>query len=318
MIFFFLLFPFIIEAFVSNSFHDYARKFNKHYRDDSDYLKKKSNYEYNIARIKRHNDMNKNYKLGENEYTDEDINTLKDKLLAKNFHFEPVLKQTSSGLEHKDRFFWDKHVSEVKNQGRCGSCWAFSAVGAIESMIAIKYNLSAVPLSEQNVVDCSKRNHGCDGGLMHLAFEDIKEMGGIALEKDYPYKAGNHACKDIKKYDMTKDIDYTFVPSNNLPEMIHSIHQNPLCVAVDANSFEFIFYKEGIFDLDVKNMHLSHAVLLTGYDMTSPIPYWKMKNSWSKHWGEDGYMRLKMTDGKGVIGVNQYVLFPKILEKIFK
>ena len=147
---------------------------------------------------------------------------------------------------------------------------------------------------------------------MHLAFQDIKEMDGIALEKDYPY-VGDHRqpCKNIKKHPMTKDIDYTFVASENPSEMIHYIHYNPLCVAVDANSFEFIFYKEGIFDLDIKNVQLSHAVLLTGYDMTSKIPYWKMKNSWSKEWGENGYMRIKITDGKGVAGVNQYVLFPK-------
>lgn len=312
----FILLPNIISAFISSSFDQFLLKYNKIYTPH-EYDIKKKNYERNIERIKYHNSLNKSYKLGENQFTDENLLILKKNLFQNTFYPQDRLYKLIKSGEYKSRLFWDDYVTPVKNQGQCGSCWAFSAVGAIESLLSIQRNETLENLSEQQLIDCSSRNNGCNGGLMHLAFEDVQEMGGLALEKDYPYIGQKSECLIFPRKNLD-GFSYRFIEPNNLSAMLLAIQENPLCVAIAADSFEFMFYKEGIFDYDENpELRLSHAVLLTGYDLTNE-PYWKLKNSWSTDWGENGYMRLKMKDEEGVIGVNRYVTFPEFKKKIIK
>lgn len=306
-----LLFPVGLQSYVSKSFDLFLAKYNKVYEPE-EYQIRKNNYETNVERIRYHNSLNKSFRLGENQFTDENLHVLKKNLFQNTF---PQMNQfhvsPSKASRHPRRLFWEPLVTQVKNQGACGSCWAFSTIGAIETMLAIRDG-SVKELSEQQLIDCSPKNHGCNGGLMHLALEDLIEMGGISTSNDYPYIGKKHVCS-IKKTILLEGLSYRFVEPHKLDAMLSAIQKNPLCVAIAADSFEFMFYKEGVFDMKNTDLRLSHAVLLTGYDLDSEIPYWRMKNSWSSEWGENGYMRLKMEEGKGVIGVNEYVLYPELL-----
>ena len=271
----------------------------------------------NVDHIRNHNHQSKSYKLDINQFADESLFQLQRNLLVCQF---PTLHASgltstptlSSPPSHVD---WTKQekVSRVKNQGSCGSCWAFSTVGALESRLRIKYN-TTVDLSEQQLVDCSSSNHGCQGGLMSKAIQDIRLMGGLMAEKDYPYVAKKNGCRIdyTKKVAYTDNMDYRFVRPMDAQELKQQLHSNgPLCSAVEVDPLHFLFYKEGIYDLQKKNHQLNPAVLLTAYQENAETPFWTIKNSWGTSWGEQGYMRMAMTDtgSEGVAGLYLYNIY---------
>ncbi|KAF7847062.1 hypothetical protein BT93_L3398 [Corymbia citriodora subsp. variegata] len=196
-------------------------------------------------------------------------------------------------------------VGDVKDQGDgCGSCWAFSAVGAVESLLAIKKSVFA-DLSEQQLVDCDKANKGCKGGRMERAFDYISRHG-IAYEKDYPYKNGQGNCNETAaSASVTKIDDYYSIPVNER-WIERSVSQQPVSVAVDGDSDDFKYYKGGIFSGPC-GKKLSHAVLIVGYGRSDSDGknYWLIKNSWGQQWGEKGYMRLQRSTGTygGICGI---------------
>ncbi|KAA0186538.1 hypothetical protein HAZT_HAZT006153 [Hyalella azteca] len=155
-------------------------------------------------------------------------------------------------------------VTPVKNQDRCGSCWAFSAVGALEGQIFRNTGVLR-SLSVQQVVDCTENALGCAGGLPALAYEQIERSGGLATEEDYPYIT--YALKEaVSKY-------------------------GPISVAFSVLD-DFIHYKRGVYECS-KRAALNHAVLLVGYGSDEVDgDYWIIKNSWGVNWGERGYFRM--------------------------
>lgn len=178
-------------------------------------------------------------------------------------------------------------VSPVKDQGRCGSCWAFSAVGTLESFSLMKGN--SVNLSEQQLVDCSKKygNAGCNGGFNYQGLAYVKD-NGITATTSYPYVAKTQSCKmdggSFKISSVSSAKGCTGVQT--------AIQSRPIGVSVDANKWSN--YKGGIFDNCSKS--LDHDVLLVGVSST----YWKIKNSWGKSWGENGFIRLATGNTCGI------------------
>merc|ERR1712109_371081 len=157
-------------------------------------------------------------------------------------------------------------VTPVKNQGQCGSCWSFSATGALEGQHFRKTG-KLVSLSEQNLIDCSTRygNHGCNGGLMDFAFKYIKENGGIDTEESYPYEGMDDTCR------------------------YHREDRG----AIDASQSSFQFYSEGVYDEpNCSPMNLDHGVLAVGYGVEEGQDYWLVKNSWGIQWGDEGYIKM--------------------------
>jgi C1A family cysteine protease len=228
-----------------------------------------------------------------------------------------LLKHVSESEPLPNQIDWNekKKVSRVKNQAKCGSCWAFSATGALESMLRIKHNKN-IDLSEQQLLDCSFSNHGCHGGLMDLAFQDINTLGGIESSESYPYLGEKKQCRVDYRRQVPQIgfIDYDYIePLNTFDMKQKLVHHGPFCSAVEVSSMDFMFYKEGIYDVTSKKNHdLNHAVLLTGYsERKGDIPHWHLKNSWGKDWGEDGFMRIAMRDGEGVCGINIYGVYLK-------
>ncbi|PSN53177.1 Cathepsin L [Blattella germanica] len=263
-------------------------------------------YLQNKLKIEKHNLAYEkgiySYKLGMNQFGD---------LLPHEAHkITHCLKNVTERAKNLDRatfitpanidlpaeIDWRKKgaVTGVKDQGRCGSCWAFSAIGSLEGQHFRKTGV-LTSLSEQNLVDCSRKygNEGCSGGRMDNAFQYIKDNGGIDTESSYPYEAMNDDCRynastsgatdiglvDIDKWDETK-----------LMEAVATV--GPISVAIEVTD-NFQRYHGGVFyDESCSGEQLNHGVTVVGYGTENGLDYWLVKNSWGADWGEEGYIKM--------------------------
>ncbi|KAJ4974678.1 hypothetical protein NE237_007852 [Protea cynaroides] len=184
-------------------------------------------------------------------------------------------------------------VAPIKNQGQCGSCWAFSTVVGVEGINQIKTK-KLVTLSEQELVDCSTENSGCNGGLMDYGYEFVKSNGGLTTEMNYPYKAQDGSCDSSKQNDPLVTIDgHQDVPANNENALLKAVANQPVSIAIDASGNAFQFYSEGVFTGPC-GTGLDHGVAIVGYGATADgTKYWIVRNSWGSDWGEQGYIRMK-------------------------
>jgi len=193
-------------------------------------------------------------------------------------------------------------VTGVKDQGNCGSCWSFSTTGALEGAYEIKYN-TLKSFSEQNFVDCDTlsnggRDHGCNGGLMDNAFSWAQKNGGVCSEADYPYTSGTTSKSGTCNTKCAKDAkvapkSFTDVTKNSDSAMMSALAQQPVSVAIEADTKEFSLYKSGVFTATC-GTNLDHGVLAVGYghDSASNLDFYKVKNSWGTSGGEAGYIRM--------------------------
>ncbi|CAH1110855.1 unnamed protein product [Psylliodes chrysocephalus] len=202
-----------------------------------------------------------------------------------------------------------KAVLAVKDQGNCGSCWAFSTTGALEGQNAIKNNVT-VPLSEQQLVDCdTKVNEGCDGGDMLTAFEYV--IGhGLNSEAEYPYEAVNGSCRaksgSVVQVKAAVSVEAT---ESALRDTVGTV--GPVSIAIYADPFQF--YNQGIFDDSScynDSYFLDHGVLVVAYGTENGSPYWDVKNSWGADWGNNGYIRVARN--KGMCGIGLYNAYPML------
>ena len=217
-----------------------------------------------------------------------------------------------------DRFDWREHgaVSSVKNQGECGSCWAFSSTESIEGIWAIQkkqlYNLS-----EQELVDCSGYlgNQGCMGGLMDYGFEYVIE-NGLCLNSSYPYVSEQNDCNKSNCSSVVTINNYTDIESNTENLLQSAVYNQPISVAIQANTQSFQFYNSGVYSDPNCGFELDHGVLVVGYgyDEGVNMSYWIIKNSWGTDWGENGYIRIlkDYNDTRGLCGIAMNASFPII------
>merc|ERR1711916_110787 len=172
-------------------------------------------------------------------------------------------------------------VTDVKNQGQCGSCWAFSTCAGIEGLMAVS-GKGLNSLSPQELVDCDTRDNGCNGGLMDNGFTWIIQNGGICSWTAYPYTAQDgscqkSSCKNVASISGYKNVDQS---SNAL---MSAVAQQPVSIAVDASIWSF--YAGATLPASSCGQQLDHGVLAAGYGSDSGKDYWLVKNSWGTSWG---------------------------------
>ncbi|CAH1790506.1 unnamed protein product [Owenia fusiformis] len=280
-------------------------------------------WERHVDLIQQHNleaDMGKHtYWLGSNKYadlTDEEYTVYLTGYMMRNGTSDAPVFMAPSNIEAPDMVDWRTkgYVTEIKDQGHCGSCWSFSATGSLEGQ-HFKKSGTLTSLSEQNLVDCSKKegNHGCQGGLMDFAFKYIKMNGGIDTEMSYPYKAKNGICK-FKASDVgATDTGFTDIPRGNERSLMEAVATvGPISVAIDASKPTFRLYKRGVYvDHKCSSTRLDHGVLAVGYGTEDSQDYWIVKNSWGKSWGDMGYIKMARNN-KNMCGIATSASYPLV------
>lgn len=217
--------------------------------------------------------------------------------LSRTLQFEGANYITPANVELPASVDWRNKgaVTEIKDQGHCGSCWSFSATGALEGQ-HFRQTGKLISLSEQNLIDCSGRygNNGCNGGLMDYAFQYVKENRGIDTENTYPYEAEDDRCRYNPKNSGATDKGFVDIKQGSEDDLKAAIATiGPISVAIDASRESFQFYSEGIYyDAECSSEQLDHGVLAVGYGSENGKDYYIVKNSWGTTWGDKGYIKM--------------------------
>ena len=297
------------ERETMKQFEKFIKKYNKKYDSVQEYLARYQIFKNNLEEIsKPTNDL---YETGINQFADMTKNEFRRRYLNLNISIKNTLKFNKVNYvpngNAPESWDWTEQgaVTAVKNQGSCGSCWAFCTVANLEGLYYIKYG-ELLRFSEQQLVDCDTLDEGCNGGLMEYSFEWIKQNGGLCLEDDYPYKGTEASCKTSVN-NVVKVTDWTLLDSTDEEVIKEYLYETgPLAIALNADTVQY--YSSGILsssDSACDPEGMNHGVTLVGYGVENGTKYWKVKNSWGSSWGEKGYFRILR--GKGTCGINTYV-----------
>ena len=290
------------DDFAFRKFQEFMHKYEKVYSSPEELSLRFNNFRNNLLEIVAEDDFSSSHVKGINKFSDMSFAEFKQTYLnlkkpaTNQYCYSSLTKNLNAPTEVDWRT--QGKVSPVKNQASCGSCWAFSIVGYLESQALIQGKTNTY--SEQQLVDCNSTTYGCNGGWPQLAMQYL-EQAGIESDKSYPYTGRDGTCV----YDKSKVV--SSVANTKCYENItdaeiqgHVANVGPLSIVLDAN--DFFSYSSGILQC-TEGTEMNHAVLLVGYTQNS----WIVKNSWGKNWGENGFVRISNQAGKNC-GVGTYIV----------
>ncbi|XP_056439065.1 procathepsin L-like [Gadus chalcogrammus] len=312
---------------LNDQWEAWRAEFQKVYTDEAEAVYRRAVWEKKWRLVRRHNleaeAGNSPFTLGLNQLSDmstDEVNAKLNRLKEEDpASFDSwISTRWDKGVEKvPESVDWRQYglVSPVQNQGKdCGSCWAFSAVGALEGQMARKTGV-LVPLSPQNLMDCCLKNNGCDGGKLSNAFQYVIDNDGIDSWKYYPYEEKVGDCRYSSRGRAGNCVSFTTVRSGNEMALQAAVAElGPVSVGINAGLDSFHQYKEGVYDPpDCGTETNTHAVLVVGYDTDQGQDYWIVKNSWGSKWGEQGYIR--MARNKNLCGIARQPIYPIVDNK---
>jgi len=311
-------------------FGQWHKKFERNYPTQAEEAHRYSIWMDNIWKISDHNSLGLTYKLRLNQFGDLTEEEFRYQVNGKNGTCLPPIPQHKSKKPSKHSpnkepvtlpasVDWQAKgvVTPVKNQGQCGSCWAYSATGSMECNYAIKTG-QLNSLSEQQLVDCtwSYGNQGCAGGWYYGAWDYAVKEGGLCSESEYPYEAKDEVCRAHQcsaKYNPISS--YSEVNPDDESALQTASVSGCVSVAIQANQMAFQFYSSGVLTGRC-GTRIDHAVLVVGYGTDNGQDYWKVKNSWGTQWGDQGYVYVcrscNENGNRGECGINMYPAFAVI------
>ena len=308
-----------------NQFTNFQNNFGKKYANLEEFEFRFQVFRENLRNIVVHNlDNTQNFTMSVNQFSDLSPQEFKEQYVSglkvevgsygcKSF--------SSSGTSAPASIDWrvKNAVTSVKDQGQCGSCWTFSSTGAIEGAWAISKG-TLVDFSEQELVDCatgiSYGSHGCNGGQMEGAFKFVID-NGQCTDSSYPYTSGTtktsgscEKCSSVAHISSCSD-----VKPNDQMSLKAAVAQQPVAVAISADTKLFQSYSSGVITSSSCYTSLDHGVLVVGYGAENGQDYWLVKNSWSNTWGDNGYVKIarsSSTNDPGICGIAMDPSFPSV------
>ena len=312
---------FLDESVEWKQFTNFQDKFNRKYETLDELEDRFQVFRNNLREIIVHNlDHTQNFTMGVNQFTDLTPEEFKAQFvggLKTEVGSYGCKTFTSSASGAPDTIDWRSKgaVTSVKDQGQCGSCWTFSSTGAVEGAWAISKG-QLVDLAEQELVDCATGrdygSHGCNGGQMEGAFKYIIENGQCSLSS-YPYTAKDGTCQKCTAVaHMSSCSD---VKPNDQVSLKGAVAQQPVSIAIEADTKYFQSYSSGILTSSDCGTNLDHGVLIAGYGDDNGQKYWLVKNSWGTTWGDKGYLKIARSDSTndaGICGIAMDPSFPSV------
>jgi len=293
-----------------NKFSQFMGDFGKKYDSEQETAKRFEFFKENMVKAAALNDQhNGTAKFGPTIFSDLTAEEFAQKYLSSIVNFSDVEQMNYTraplrvGAPASVDWVAAGMVTAVKDQGQiCGSCWAFTAVGEMESQLLMKKR-GTFQLSPQQLVDCDPYDSGCQGGFYDRAWNYVSQAGGVMNNQDYPYQGGKYSCrfnaaKVAARLSRSTPL-YSGTAAANIYDFV-STH-GPAAAALDATPLQN--YQSGVLNQSPSYCgNLNHAVMIVGYN--SAVGSLTVRNSWGATWGERGYFRITPTSCL----INQHVM----------